>query len=67
MYNKRKRGLYLMTKSNLAAVMKREYKKGISKYNKLWDALNYLYHMGLITESEREIIKQINHDLPKNQ
>lgn len=55
-----------MTKSNLSAVMKREYKKGISKYNKLWDALNYLYHMGLITESEREIIKQINHDLPKN-
>ena len=54
-----------MTRSNLTAVMKREYTKGISKYNKLWDALNYLYNMGLITESERELIKQINHDLSK--
>lgn len=55
-----------MTKSKIAAVMKREYEKGIPKYNKLWDALNYLYNMGLITESEREVIKQINHDLSKN-
>ena len=54
-----------MTKSNLKAVMKREYEKGIAKYNKLWDALNYLYQKGLVTETEREMIKEINHDLSK--
>lgn len=54
-----------MTKANLKAVMKREYDKGSAKYNRIWDALTYLYNQGLVTESEREIIKAINRDLSK--
>lgn len=54
-----------MTKANLKAVLKREYEKGSAKYNKLWDALTYLYNAGLVTEAEREFIKEYNHELSK--
>lgn len=55
-----------MTKSQLKSVMKREYEKGISKYNKLWDTFNYLYSVGLMTDNERETIKAYNHELSKS-
>ena len=54
-----------MTKKNLETVMKKEYQKGTAKYNRLWDALILLYRVGLVTVSEMENIKQINHDLSK--
>lgn len=54
-----------MNKKNLETVMKKEYQKGTAKYNKLWDALQLLFRLGLISVSEMENIKTINHDLSK--
>lgn len=54
-----------MTKSAIKNVMKKEYEAGSRRYNRLWDALTLLYKLGLVTESEREYIKEVNHDISK--
>lgn len=54
-----------MTKTNIKNVMKKEYEKGTRQYNRLWDALTLLWKLGLVTDSEREYIKEVNHDISK--
>ena len=54
-----------MTKTNIKNVMKKEYEKGSRQYNRLWDALTLLWKLGLVTDSEHEYIKEVNHDISK--
>lgn len=52
-----------MTKTNLKNAMKREYVRSRKDYLRLWDALNLLYKLGLLSDSERETMLKVNHEL----
>lgn len=52
-----------MTKSALKTVLTVEYHKSEKKYTRLWDALIYLYKLGLVSESEHETMVEVNHSL----
>ena len=52
-----------MTKTNLKKTMEREHVRGRKNYFKLWDALTLLYTLGLLSDTERETMLQVNHEL----
>ena len=52
-----------MTKTNLKKTMEREYVLGRKEYFRLWDALTLLYTLGLLSDSERETMLKVNHEL----